>query len=64
MQPTWASVAGHRAVIPFALVQNGVIIYPDLVKVTVALDNGDIVGYEAMGYLMSHHDRDIPRARA
>lgn len=60
MQPTWASVAAHRAIVPFAFVQNDVTIYPDLVKVTVALDNGDIVGYEAMGYLMSHHDRDIP----
>lgn len=61
MEPTWASAAGHRAVIPFAAVEEGVVIYPDLVKVTVALDNGDIVGYEAMGYLMSHHDRTIPR---
>lgn len=60
MVPTWASVVSHRVVVPFAYVQDGVVVYPDLVKVTVALDNGDIIGYEAMGYLMSHHERDIP----
>lgn len=61
MVPTWASVVAHRAIIPFAFVQDDVVVYPDLVKVTVALDNGDIIGYEAMGYLMSHHERDIPQ---
>lgn len=60
MTPTWASVVAHRVVVPFAYVQDGVVVYPDLVKVTVALDNGDVIGYEAMGYLMSHHQRDIP----
>ena len=36
-----------------------VIVYDDLIKVTVALDNGDIVAVDASGYLMSHHDRNI-----
>lgn len=61
MQPTWSSVVAHRAIVPFAFVQDDVIVYPDLVKVTVALDNGEVIGYEALGYLMSHHERDIPR---
>ena len=39
--------------------KNDVIIYDDLIKVTVALDNGDVVGVDASGYLMSHHDRKI-----
>lgn len=44
----------------YALMQDGVIIYPDLVKVTVALDNGQVVGVDARGFLMSHHQRDLP----
>jgi len=60
MEPTWASSSQGRAVIPFVFVQDGVRIYPDLVKVTVALDDGAIIGYEALGFLMSHHPRTLP----
>ena len=60
MQPTWSSVVANGAIVPFAFVQDDIVVYPDLVKVTVALDNGEIIGYEALGYLMSHHPRDLP----
>lgn len=60
MVATWATEVQNRVVIPFALVQDDVVVYPDLVKVTVALDNGEIIGYEALGYLMAHHERDLP----
>ena len=46
----------------FAYVQDGVCCYPDLIKVSVAMDNGEIVGFETMGYVMSHTGRDIPEA--
>jgi germination protein YpeB len=36
-----------------------VVCYPDLVKVEVALDTGDIVGFEAKGYLTCHRSRDL-----
>ncbi|HHT27460.1 MAG TPA: germination protein YpeB [Firmicutes bacterium] len=61
--PTYANYADGRAVIPFAPLQDNVIIYPDLIKVSVALDNGEVVGYEALGYLMNHHTRNIPRPK-
>jgi len=38
-----------------------VTIYPDLVKVTVALDNGEVTGTETSGYLMSHRKRALPK---
>ena len=44
----------------FAYVQDGVTVYGDLVKVKVALDNGGVIGFEAQGYLMGHHRREIP----
>lgn len=46
----------------FAYEQDGVICYPDLIKVSVAMDNGRIVGYEAAGYIANHMKREIPEA--
>lgn len=43
--------------------KEGVLIYPDLMKVKVALDNGEIVGFDAYPYLMAHHKRDIPKPK-
>ncbi|MEA4961912.1 germination protein YpeB [Lutispora sp.] len=40
---------------------NGVLVYPDQMKVKLALDNGDIVGFDAYPYLMAHHQRTIPK---
>lgn len=59
--PTYANKADGLAIIPFAPLQDGVIIYPDLVKVTVALDDGEIVGFESIGYLMNHHHRQLKK---
>lgn len=39
--------------------EKGITIYPDLVKVKVALDNGETVGFDASAYYLNHHDRDI-----
>ena len=43
-----------------AVQENGATAYPDLVKVGVALDDGSIVRFDALGYLMNHHDRGVP----
>lgn len=40
-----------------------VICYPDLIKVVIELDEGGMVEYDATGYLMNHHERDIAKAR-
>lgn len=47
------------AVINFAYVQDGIKCYSDLIKVKVALDNGEILGMETGGYLMNHESRAI-----
>jgi len=46
----------------FIYEQDGVRIYPDKMNVKVALDNGDIIGFNARDYLMSHQDRTIEDA--
>lgn len=36
-------------------------IYPDSIRVKVALDNGDIIGVNAEDFLKSNHTREIPK---
>ena len=47
--------------INYAYVQDNVVIYPDLIKVKVALDNGEILGFESTGYLNNHTERQISK---
>ncbi len=58
MKATYSERQGDTVTFNFAAEQDGVILYPDLVKVTVALDNGQIIGREAAGYIMNHHRRE------
>ncbi len=46
-------------VINYAYSQDNVTIYPDLIKVKIALDNGEILGIETAGYLNCHTERRI-----
>ena len=50
-------------VINFAYKDGATICYTDLIKVGVALDNGEIVFYEPRGYLMNHKTRTIRPTR-
>jgi len=61
MVPTYSMRYDNISVINFAYLDGQVVAYTDLIKVKVALDNGDIIGYEAEGYLKAHHKRDIPK---
>ena len=49
--------------INYAYKQDNVIMYPDLIKVKVALDNGEILGIETTGYLNNHTVRDISNVK-
>ncbi len=44
--------------INFASVENGVIMYPDLIKVSVNLQNGEIMSFDATGYVNCHKKRN------
>ena len=59
MRDTYYTEQQGVATINYAYEQDGVTVC-DLIKVKVALDNGEIVGFESKGYLMSHRERDIP----
>lgn len=59
MKESYYTVENGVATINFAYTQSGVVCYTDLIKVKVALDNGDILGMESKGYLNSHVERNI-----
>ena len=60
MQETYFMKQDGFITINYAYKQDNVIMYADLIKVKVALDNGEAIGLETTGYLNSHHQRQIP----
>ncbi len=59
MKDTYYVKEDNTATINYAYQQDGVVIYPDLIKVKIALDNGEIVGFESKGYIMNHTKRQL-----
>lgn len=57
MQMTYYEVQNNTLLANFAYTQNGVIYYPDLVKVGIAMDNGEVMSFESEGYIMNHTSR-------
>ena len=63
MQETYYLKQEGIVTINYAYSQEGVIMYPDLIKVKVALDNGEVLGIETTGYLNNHTTRDISNVK-
>ena len=61
MQETYYLKEGGVLTINYAYEQNGVVVYPDLIKLKIALDNGEILGIETSGYLNNHIQRDTSK---
>lgn len=59
MAPGYWTKEEGSLLISYHAAQEGVICYPDLIKVRVGLASGRIVGFEARGYLMSHRIREL-----
>lgn len=64
MKETYWSSDGSAVTVNYAFEQSGVVCYPDLVKVTVALDSGSVTGFDSRGYVMCHTARSIPDVKA
>ncbi len=63
MKETYYLIQGGIITVNYAYNQNEVIMYPDLIKVKIALDNGEILGIETTGYLNNHVERDISKVK-
>ena len=59
MELSYSSRFGGIMTANFAAVQNGVVLYPDLVKVQISMADGTVVGLEAANYLMNHVPRSL-----
>lgn len=61
MKETYYMIQNGNVVINYAYEQEGVTIYSDLIKLKIALDNGEMLGMELAGYLNCHEVRDIAK---
>lgn len=59
MSPVWISNNNSTYYVNLAYEKEGVIHYPDLVKVKIAADTGAILGMEARNYILNHTDRTL-----
>ncbi|RDV84547.1 germination protein YpeB [Ammonifex thiophilus] len=63
MRLSYSVQKGALAIFNFIPEEGGVALYPDMVKVTVALDDGRVVGVDSYSYLMFHRPRSLPQPR-
>lgn len=63
MEETYHMLQGGIMTVNFAYMKDGVVYYPDLIKVSVAMDSGEVCGFEALGYISSHGDRSLPEVQ-
>ena len=63
MKAVWTSENGTTCNLNFAYVQDGVVIYSDMIKVKVCEERGIVTGMEGLAYVLNHTQRDLPSAK-
>lgn len=63
MQSTYYEISNNVLTVNLAYSQDGILMYTDLIKIGVALDNGEILSFDARGFLVNNHSRsfDTPK---
>lgn len=61
MKESYYEISNGICTINFAFFEDNIIYYPDLIKISIALDTGEVTNYNATGFLMNHIKRDIPK---
>ena len=59
MKESYYSTSDGVCTVNYAYKKDGVIYYPDLIKVGVNLETGDIASFDAKGYIMNHTERNL-----
>lgn len=52
-------IEGNEMLVNFALLEDNIVIYPDMIQVVVSLENGNIAAFDANKYLLSHREREL-----
>ncbi|MCF8011474.1 MAG: germination protein YpeB [Clostridiales bacterium] len=63
MKSSYYQRQGNMVIFNFIGKKGDTVIYPDMMKITVALDNGEVVALDNRSYLMNHHERDLPEPK-
>ena len=63
MKCVWKYSSNGTEHLNFAYTENGVIMYPDLVKVNVCMETGKITGMDADNYYINHTERVLGKAK-
>lgn len=58
MKSTYYETLDNICTINFACYLDETVIYTDLIKVSVALDDGEIMGIDSRGYIVNHRERE------
>lgn len=61
MKAVWVNLANNVYTINFAGYKDGIVIYPDLIKVRVCGQTGMAIGLEAKSYYSNHTERNIEK---
>lgn len=59
MKGVYACVTDGILFVNMCYIQNDTVIYPDMIKVKVSLDDGKIVGFEGLNYIHNHTERTL-----
>ena len=59
LEAVWVSLQGDTAYINFAYVKDGIIYYPDLIKMKISLIDGAVLGLDSQNFLYNHVDRTV-----
>ena len=62
MKAVWTSENGTTCNLNFAYMDDGVVVYSDMIKVKVCEQRGIVTGMEAISYVLNHTGRNIPSA--
>ena len=63
MKETYYLTQEGIVTVNYAYTQDNVVMYPDLIKVKIALDDGEVLGIETTGFLNNHIQRDISKVK-
>ncbi len=58
VKEVWINESGNDCQIDYAYVQEGVVVYTDVIKVNVCKESGKVIGIDAIAYYLNHHTRE------
>lgn len=59
MEDNYYSTNDGICTVNFAAMENGITCYPDLIKVSISLETGNVVSFDASGFIMNHIERSF-----